>query len=380
MKKYTPVFASVALASLIFTASVAAKGPPPEQAFRQYFDIEASISVPTVLEVYLPNSFFERHHFAVQNTKTGSFEPLYINEQIDMPRLVAQVIEMGDAYVMADGKIETFAEFITKEGSPEIIEITLTGTKPITSSSLTILLDNNVALPISIALETIVAGVSKAVIVEKPLTGTTVAFPKTTATLWKLRLRHIQPLRISELQFKPEGIPSSRTLRFLAQPQNTYRVYFDPDRFVSIPVGEAGNLASATNVLAILSILSPGIQRNLHYKAADSDEDTIPDTRDNCIGVKNIDQKDTDGNKRGDVCDDFDVDGRINSEDNCPNQPNRDQLDTDSDRIGDVCDSEESRITEHYSWLPWAGMGLASLVVIILFASLARKKKPGHQV
>ncbi len=72
-------------------------------------------------------------------------------------------------------------------------------------------------------------------------------------------------------------------------------------------------------------------------------------------------------NGRGDACDDFDKDGRINSVDNCPNKPNRDQKDTDVDGIGDVCDQEESRITEKYVWLPWAGMGFAALIIMGLF-------------
>ena len=47
----------------------------------------------------------------------------------------------------------------------------------------------------------------------------------------------------------------------------------------------------------------------------------------------------------------------VNSQDNCVNEPNRNQRDTDSDGIGDVCDQEESRITEKYPWIPWLGIG-----------------------
>lgn len=368
----THIFIAFAIATLISALPVAAKVPPPEQAFRHYFDIREPISVPTVFEVPFPNTFLERYDFAVRNTNTNLFEPFYVKQQTLMTPLAAEVNGIGDAHLMTDGKVETFAEFTSKGSAPEAVLITLTATKPITSSSLTVLLDNNVTLPISIALEATVAGNVKNIIVEKPLTSTTVAFPKTTAAVWKLHLRHIQPLRVSELRFTQEGAANMQSLRFLAQPENSYRVYLDPDRSVSIPVGESGNLAGAQD---ILTIPPPEAQRNLEYKAADSDEDTIPDTRDNCISIKNTDQKDTDGNKRGDACDDFDVDGIINNKDNCPNQPNRDQFDADSDGAGDVCDNEESRITEHYSWLPWAGIGLASIVVIGLFASLARKKK-----
>ena len=47
---------------------------------------------------------------------------------------------------------------------------------------------------------------------------------------------------------------------------------------------------------------------------------------DNCPGVPNIDQADTDGDLVGDACD------------NCPTVPNTSQSDIDSDGIGDACD------------------------------------------
>ncbi|WBX73918.1 choice-of-anchor B family protein [Tenacibaculum pacificus] len=74
----------------------------------------------------------------------------------------------------------------------------------------------------------------------------------------------------------------------------------------------------------------------------DDDNDGIKDVDDNCPLMPNPDQKDTDGNGIGDVCDkylnDTDKDGIKNDIDNCPNTANPDQKDTDGDGIGDVCD------------------------------------------
>jgi Thrombospondin type 3 repeat len=71
----------------------------------------------------------------------------------------------------------------------------------------------------------------------------------------------------------------------------------------------------------------------------DTDGDGIDDSHDNCPSVQNPDQKDTDGDGIGDVCDkDTDNDGILNGQDNCPTVANRDQHDDDGDGIGDACD------------------------------------------
>ena len=96
-------------------------------------------------------------------------------------------------------------------------------------------------------------------------------------------------------------------------------------------------------------------------KVADQDADGIPDSRDNCIRTYNPDQKDSDGDGQGDVCDksplpkkvepkpkkkesppkpaDADKDGVPDFRDNCRSKYNPDQKDSDGDGIGDVCDS-----------------------------------------
>ena len=62
------------------------------------------------------------------------------------------------------------------------------------------------------------------------------------------------------------------------------------------------------------------------------DGDGIVDSEDNCIETPNPDQKDTDNDGIGDICDDdLDGDGVANSYDNCPNIANADQKDTDHD-------------------------------------------------
>jgi hypothetical protein len=91
----------------------------------------------------------------------------------------------------------------------------------------------------------------------------------------------------------------------------------------------------------------------------DTDGDGVPDFRDNCPYVANSDQKDTNANGIGDVCDaDMDSDGIsdkvlikdannnvtgstnipvLSGGDNCPTVANHDQLDSTNSGIGDAC-------------------------------------------
>ena len=82
----------------------------------------------------------------------------------------------------------------------------------------------------------------------------------------------------------------------------------------------------------------------------DTDDDGVPDIRDNCPETPNPDQRDTDGDGVGDACDncvdrsnpdqaDADSDGVGDVCDNCVTTPNPDQADGDGDGVGDACDN-----------------------------------------
>lgn len=348
-------------------------------AFRSYKDVSnISINVPTVVEVPFLDDFIERFDFAVFDKTTNSFEPHFFKQEINKTVFSVNTNpSINSANLMNDNNTQTYADFSLPENEQGHAQIVLSSVVPITSSVLTTLLDNNVALPSFVEIRAFVDGQSRIVVANQRMDQQTIHFPQTTSNEWTISFTFGQPLRISELRFNQDNITiNARAIRFLAQPAHSYRIYFDSDRSVMAPVGEAGNLVSAEDIFVVSAILS---QNNPNYIIADVDGDGVADIRDNCVSVANADQLDVNNNGRGDACDDFDQDGIINSKDNCPNNPNVNQEDIDGDKIGDACDKEESRITERHAWIPWVGIGFAATVLIVLFALTAKSTQRTEQ-
>ncbi|MGC8775776.1 MAG: thrombospondin type 3 repeat-containing protein [Minisyncoccia bacterium] len=357
------------------------------KAYRFYKDIKnISIKVPTVVEVSFPENFIERFNFLVLDQTTDSIEPYYfkketlVNEALFSAALSPYFNSknIGDLKNLVDKNPNTYVEFLLPDPSKNPskknwgeVKIILYSSFPITSSMLKVLFDENVVLPSTVEIRAFVDGQEKIIFAETNMYQNTINFIKTTSNIWEVKFTYYQPLRISELVFNQDNAKKTNlnAIRFLAQPNHSYRIYFDPDRFPSIDSATAENLVFAENVLK-LEVNS--YEKNENYVIADTDNDGIPDVQDNCPSVYNPDQKDVNSNKVGDACEDFDLDGIINSKDNCPDQYNPDQLDVDSDGIGDVCDKEESRFTEKYPWIPWVGIGFATVVLISLFILTAR--------
>lgn len=345
-----------------------------ESAYRKYKVVGSSLDInaPTVIEVPFNEASVERYDFAVFDKTTKKFEPYYLKKKIlvDSKSLTVSATNTENgAGLMIDGKQGTYTEFSLPESGEGRTEIRLNSNEPITSSALIFLLDNHVSLPINIEIR----ADNKMVVANKRVVGQMIYFPKTTASNWVVSFTYNQPLRISELELREDGAAQMEmySVRFLAQPKHVYWVYFDPDRYVNLPIQESGDLQDDKDVV----LVSGGTVSNPKYIIADIDQDGIPDKQDNCVLEANPDQADVNRNYKGDVCDDFDKDGLINIKDNCPNQPNRDQLDTDGDGVGDVCDTEESRLTEKYKWVPWLGIVLAVVVLVVLFVITAMSVK-----
>jgi len=351
-------------------------------AFKYYKNVSPNITKTTVIEVPFNQDSFSIPVFAVYNLTTSSFEPnlLFVNS-LEIKANLSASGAVNSPSLMNDGNYSTFTEFPLTANS-NTTDILFNFKKPITASSLSFALDNYVALPHMVSIsardtnsQSMIYGKDFNVVLApvRPSSGN-VVFPQTTSAVWSVVFNYVQPLRISEIKFNDVsgGGITTRGLRFLAQPGQSYQIYFDADRYVKSAIGEAGDLSSNKGVVSLGATASIA---NPQYVPVDSDGDEVPDLTDNCVSVFNADQVDADGNGLGDACEDYDRDRILNANDNCPDVPNVAQTDTDKDGMGDICDNLDNRVTERMPWLPWVGIGIAFVVVLGLFVIVFRHKK-----
>lgn len=340
------------------------------------------IVVPTIVEVPIPSAIYNSN-FAVYNKTQDTLEPyMTLSKTSDIektPQNITTLPVKADSLYLFDENFETFTQFDVDENGVGYVEIKYNFSEHIRSTSLYLSLEPYVSLPSKITIKTIENGEEKIILSQVRPSTNVLNFVETSARDWKIEIQYSQPLRINELQIKDLNYKQSpRVVRFLAQPNVEYQIFAEPDLIKNQKTGEQPNLYSNEGIRMIKVLETVA---NTTYVLSDIDSDGVPDIRDNCVNIPNPNQEDIDSNGRGDACDDFDRDGIINSSDNCVNIPNVNQEDTDLDGIGDACDTQESRFTEKYPWLVWAGIIFAGLLFLSLFAiAIVQVRKNRGQV
>lgn len=336
--------------------------------YRNYANVpEVNIVVPTILEVdFRINDAYE-NSFAVYDETAKKFiqSKFMYSDSLRTP-IVSSFDTMTNQNMspIFDNNLRTKREFYLNNSDLGTANIKLSFLKPIKSNQLTLTLDNYVSLPSSITIKAMVGGKEVVILNKYVPRSSRINFTETLAQDWVVEMNYSQFLRILELELNDlSNTTTKKSVRFLAQPKNSYIIYLNPENPVTEYFGESPNLSVSTDVkkVGFLSVLN-----NPLFVLTDTDKDGIPDMQDNCVNIKNSKQEDVDGNGRGDVCDDFDYDSILNSLDNCPNTVNGSQKDTDNDGIGDACDPDESRLTEKYPMVVWFGISFAAIVFLAL--------------
>lgn len=339
-----------------------------------------AVSVPTVVEIPVNDDFFRvgnfSNYFGIYEETTQTFQPTrLITRSAEFSKALPTATSgIGSPGFLSDNNPHTSVEFPVTRDTRETATITLTATSPVSVNGISFSFDQFVALPQTIEILSIAGGVERVVLAEAKLSDRIVRFPRIMTSSLTVKLGYVQPLRLTEVSLFEENptVKTDLAIRFLARPNEIYTLYFGADRPVFFTTSESPNL---TNDREVVRQSEFPTEANPSYQIADTDKDGVPDRSDNCMNDMNSDQRDENQNGRGDICDDYDRDGVINGKDNCPDRPNANQLDTDADNHGDVCDGEESRLTERFPWVPTALIGLASVIVVALFASMFRHMK-----
>jgi hypothetical protein len=341
-----------------------------------------AIEVPTVVEIELSEIVAPNEKFLIEEAGSGNYLNYYLktNRQTYPSALTAEAVPLmtgSKVESLVDGDLDTSVNLRVANDSVTEGQIVISSAETIRTSRIDLRLASFVSLPQRVKINYLSenTGEYEVAVAERTMSGTSITFPEISSTQFVITLTYSQPLRISEVVIQDEDLRTERKqgIRFLAQPNTGYEIYYESSVNPRVRTIESGNLTSDQDVLLVSNEV---FATNPFYIPVDQDDDGVPDTLDNCVSVANTDQLDIDRNGRGDSCDDFDRDGVANHQDNCVEQPNRAQTDTDGDGIGDACDEEESRFTEANPWVPWFGMGMALLVIMLLFIIVITGPKP----
>lgn len=377
MKKFfiLALFISVGIAQ-----SVAAQTPLGIEVskFTKFYDVPpVNVVVPTVAQLQFKAGEVERAGFLVFEEETSKIIPHDFTEGYrQFPASITATMLSGQgAGLLVDDSQTTSMDFLLPENGMGEAVIVLETSKPIYASEIQFSFAENVTLPSTVAVAVRdEAGNAWIAVAPKRMDASTVTFPQVYANRFEVTLTYGQLLRITNIELIENSIAKvdADTLRFIAQPEYSYKVYFNPDVQVSSSVLQGAQLQTEDEPYVLSEAV---VVDNPFYLPADSDSDGVRDIADNCKAVANADQTDADKNGEGDACEDFDKDGVMNNRDNCPAYANRSQADEDGDKVGDECDDSESRLTERYAFIPWAGMGIAFIVLCVLFLLVGIKPK-----
>lgn len=351
MKK-VPITLITLLAGLGFVSS--AITPIDVSGYRNVGVFEyKNVTTPTVVEIKESiNSSF------VIVDSENSLVPIQTvsNKEMIAPVSViaCQDVVCEKATTLTDANTSTTYDFfLTKEGV-NTGSVTILYKNAIETNSLSFLTTTDSNKPIYFSLY-----VDGRLIINKTAWGTT--FPRLSGKEFKILFWYDQSLRFTEIHVGYDTKMYS-AVRFVYVPNKQYLLYTNPTHKMLANGSSPANLFDERQPFDTISIPVPS--SNPLYLDEDSDGDTIPNIKDNCTYVQNVDQADLNNNGVGDVCDDYDYDGVISSRDSCPSTFNPSQEDTDRDGMGDACDEEESRFAEANPWLPWVAIAFVFLAIL----------------
>lgn len=337
--------------------------------YKHVQDIESiTVNQPTVVEIKDLNIL---GNVVVTDSKGAYIEQQFQvvhSSDVILPKSVeACMTTCESAIALADGNTETTFDFSLKKSGTQKGKITIQYSEPLETDSVVFKTTSDSYMPTAFTL--IIDG--KRIL--NTIEGGSAHFPRMSAQNIEIEFEYNQPIRFTEVGVGfNKNEKSMGVVRFVYLQGMKYMLYSDSS------LGKEVLPLPAINLFAKKveqEIVLGNVRVNQFYKDKDSDEDGVIDSIDNCPSQSNPDQKDSNNNGTGDMCDDYDYDGVATYYDNCPEVANPNQLDTDKDGKGDMCDTEESRFTEKYPWMPWVVFLGVFLAIIAMVYEVIKMKK-----
>lgn len=350
MKKYT-AFSLSLFSTVIFCFALPSSSQYDVSSYKNIQKIEKVTVLQPVIAEIIDLSQNTNYVVLDENKKPiqQQFQTTRKVKFIPPNSVIACTSSCKEAAMLADDDERTTFDFILSKNGIHHGKIKITYAKPIETSSVIFKTTQDSYSPTAFTL--IVDGKT----VLNTMEGKSAHFPRMFAKDVEIDFDYTQPIRFTEVgvgSVKEEQVENY--IRFVYQPNASYFLYLDSEVKTSFP-SPSINLFSKNKELTIFlneKIKNPEYLEEV-YKQKDTDTDGVLDIHDNCPLQPNNDQKDSNNNGIGDLCDDYDYDGVATYLDNCPEIENPYQEDKDRDGLGDACDSLESRITERNPWMPW---------------------------
>lgn len=320
----------------------------PKQEIKIPTPVEFQLNTQEGSIIILDQNQIQQAHKQVKSIKTDQFEISSNNKNRNLNYL-------------ADGNFFTYTNLPYENNQNTIL--TFESKEKHRYESLILSYKENSQYIKKITLKALINNRYQTILNEKEINSNIIKFPELNTNKFELTIFQSQPHSLKEIQFLRvnQNDTTAQKYQFLASPENSYTIYADSDKKIPFRNLEYGNIKDQAINLNDLKR-----EDNPNYIPSDNDDDTVINTEDNCINIKNPEQTDINENNIGDACEDFDGDKILNYKDNCPNNANFNQADLDNDNIGDICDQIDDRLLEQYPYIQWIILSITAITIIYL--------------